>query len=269
MTDWQTQPAALAARQVLYLQLLAKANSDRSKYDLAERAYRDGEIPVAARIYMSLIRSRIQNPITMQAKERLGTLAKEAREKVKEVDAMLSMELIEPSQMEPAELIQWQESVRTAFDKYDEVLENYGNVPGVKREITNHVAKQRRRPECAAVLKEANAKRLWDLGQQQEHESHDCCAYWLYKDAVRLRPAPSALQALARIEAMEQSPELLAAAGVCRDLQVCHKTFKSAEWLQVENPDRARQLFADILERAPADSGVYRAAKERYDALPR
>jgi len=98
-----------------------------------------------------------------------------------------------------------------AFQDYDEVVSKYANVPAVKREVTAHVARQRKKPQYAAVLNEAQAQRLLELAQGHEQRQELCCAYWVYQDAARLVPAPSALQARQRFETLAADPETVRA----------------------------------------------------------
>ena len=51
------------------------------------------------------------------------------------------------------------------------------------------------------------------------------------------------------------------AAEACRDLQECHKLYNRAKMLAEAKPTRAAELFAQIIERAPEQSEVYRAAR--------
>ena len=55
----------------------------------AQRAYKDGDINVAARLLISLTRSRPVTVVNAQAKRGLNDLAEEARKKVAAIDATL------------------------------------------------------------------------------------------------------------------------------------------------------------------------------------
>ena len=59
---------------------------------------------------------------------------------------------------------------------------------------------------------------------------------------------------------MEEDPEIVASAAACRELQECHKIFSRAEKLSKLRQARAKELFAQIVERAPEDSELHRAA---------
>jgi hypothetical protein len=119
------------------------------------------------------------------------------------------------------------------------------------------------------VLNEPEAKALLDAGLEHELAGHQCCAYWVYKQAVQLAPAPSAIKARARQEIVEKVPNIVALAAACREMQRCHQIYARAERALPVNPDRARELFAEVTRRAPADSEVCRAAKQHLDEAAR
>ena len=198
----------------------------------------------------------------------MNDLAAEARQKLAEIDESLRERLSEMSASEffsdtswPAD---WPSHVNVAFEKYDRIADDYGAVPAIKNVLRAHVARQRRRPEYAAAFHEAEAKTLWQIAQQHEAEDHPCCAFWVYDKASRLAPAPSARQAEIRLAKMKQDPAAVAAAETCRQLQWCHRTYNIAEKLTAVAPDRARELFLQIVEQSPANAHVHLAARSRW-----
>jgi hypothetical protein len=68
---------------------------------------------------------------------------------------------------------------------------------------------------------------------------------------------------------MEKDPKILTAAEACRELQECRKLYNRAEYLVKLKPTRAKEFFAQIVDRAPADSEVCRAAREQIEELTR
>ena len=64
-------------------------------------------------------------------------------------------------------------------------------------------------------------------------------------------------------------PYYVAAAEACRELQECHTIFNRAGKLMKARPSRAQALFAEIVERAPGDSEVHRAAKKHLQDMAR
>jgi hypothetical protein len=154
-----------------------------------------------------------------------------------------------------------------AFQEYDQVARPYGGVPAVKSELKKHVAKQRRRDEFAAVLNEPEAKILWEEGQQHERENQQCCAYWVYKQAARLKAARSAALARRRLAEMEEDRGIVASAEACRDLQECHRIYNRAEMLSKHKQEKAKELFAQVVDRAPAESEVHRAALAHLEEI--
>ena len=243
--------AAAAAREAYLLKKAAKA---AERFDLAQKARKDGDIRVAARIYMSLISSRSPSEISEMAQQRLTELADEARGKAGDIDARTAAARGKSD---------WEYQVTAAFHQYDELAEDYGDIPAFKQEIQKHIAQQRRRPDIAVVLNEPEAATLWQLGRQHEDEDHLCCAYWVYEQAARLVPAPSAKSARKRLDEMKQDPEIIAAAKACRQMQECHKTYNLAVRLIEIKPERAKELFATVVLLAPEDSQVHQASRDR------
>lgn len=271
--------AAAARRQIAMAQaaalarekdLLRQATTIALQFNAAERAYKEGDVRVASRIYVSLTLKHRRTPVAAKARQRLTQLAEEARKKLEQIDAKLAEKrrLLSPGESSgpggpptPQQLAaRWERLVVGAFQEYDQLGEGYGRVPEVERELRTQIAKQRRRPEFAAVLNEPEAKTLWEEGQGREQEDEQCCAYWVYKEAAKLAPARSAGLARRRFAEMEEDPEIVASAAACRELQECHKIFSRAEKLSKLRQARARELFAQVVDRAPEDSELHRAA---------
>ena len=142
-----------------------------------------------------------------------------------------------------------QSGIVAVFRQYDDLVKEYGDLPSVGSQIRAHVAKLRRQPEYAAVLNEVVASSLWDLAQKHERDEQLCCAYWVYKQAAELVPAPSALRAKDRFAELDEDPEVVAAAKKCRELKNCHQAYVRAERLLKVSPEKAKEIFAEIVER--------------------
>lgn len=261
------QAAAFARQQALW----KAAQKSSNRLDRAERFYKSGEIVVASRLYASVARSRPKTTMTEKARRCLDDLAEEARDKLGKIDATLSeqSQAISPGERFNAQRWPdgWQDAVTAAFQQYNQIVKDYRAVPAVKNELRLHVSKQRREREYAAVLNEPEAKTLWDLAKQHEQEDEACCAYWVYQRASKLRPAPSAQQASDRLAQMQQDSNLVAAAERCREMQQCHKIYRLADRLVRSKPERARELFAEIVQRSPQDSEIHRDARERIEDI--
>ena len=243
-----------------------------ARFSVAEQARQEGNILLASRIYVHYA-SRRGDSIGAEAKRRLGALAEEARIKLSDLDAKLAKE---ETSYSPGELMgrdglppSWEDAVVLAFKEYNQLADDYSSVPAVKSELKKHVAAARRRPYFAAVLNEPKAKILWQMGQQHEHADQSCCAYWVYKQAAGLMPAPSALRASDRFSAMEEDPQLVASAKACRELRQCHDLYNLAEKIATHRPARAKELFTQIVQRAPQESEIHGAARKRVEEMSR
>jgi len=137
----------------------------------------------------------------------------------------------------------------------------------VNLEIRNHVSKQRRLPEIAAVLNEPEAASLLAVARQHDKKGEQCCAYWVYERAAKLVPAPSAQVARDRFVEVTQDSDAVAAAKTCREIRECHSLYWRAELLIAKRPTRAKELFDEIVSRTPEDSEIHRAAQEQIENL--
>ena len=61
--------------------------------------------------------------------------------------------------------------------------------------------------------------------------------------------------------------QVVAAAELCRDIQLCHKMYQSAERIIHTRPERAKELLARVVRLAPEDTELYRAARNRLVKL--
>jgi hypothetical protein len=272
---YMAQAAAWAREKALW----ANAQDAKARLKLADDAYQRGDIKVAVRLYIRLALSHPVNQSTLDAKERLGNLADEVRTKQAKIDTLLTGSYTQPSLSElsadrgdgeiPERIADWEKTVRKVFKDYDDLMDDYRDVPVAGKKLKSHINSQRHRPEVAAVLNEPEAKTLFDAGQKHETEDHACCAYWVYRQAAQLAPAPSGVKAQARFAEMEKDPDIVAAAKICRETQQCHRLYLRAERLVLIQPDRARELFAEIVDHAPTDSEVHRAAQQQLADMKR
>jgi hypothetical protein len=289
--------AAAQARQLL---LWKEAVNGARRLELADKEYRDGNIPVASRMYVALALRYRATPAGQIARQRLANLALEAREKLRKIDEGLAEHEFAPPAIgsfddpargdgshfsgwpddsfppaDPAQLPFGAESpqqnsrpsVEEAFLQYDKLARQYEGVPAIALELRRHVTRLRQQPEYAAVLDEPEARELWNSGQEHERTGEACCAFWAYESAARLEPAPSAVLASVRLAEMKRDPGTVAAAQTCRQIRECHHMYLRAERLIESRPTKAREMFAEILVNAPADSEVRRLATQRVAEL--
>jgi len=253
-------------------QLMKELIDSAARLTAADQAYQEGDILVASRISITVARERPPTPLSRRAKQRLESLVNEAHTKLNEIDTRLRETAAEYSDSELLGMNgptpgRWKETVTSAFGEYDELCQRYAAVPRTGRKLKAHVAGQRKRPEHAAVLNEPQAAALCDVARQHEQQQQACCAYWAYHEAAQLIPAPSARRAAEQVARMTADPQLMEAALACRQLQECHRWYQRAESVMPTWPERAEELLAQIIDTAPADSEIHRAARERIQAI--
>jgi hypothetical protein len=245
----QALEAAVArARAELKTRLLNKAQRDASKLEAGDLARDEEQILLASKIYLSLGLNRASE-VRDEAKSRLDELRADGRKRLESVATTVNVSSPRI------------EDVFSAIEDYNWLEREFAEVPVVNREIQSAAGKARRRPEFRAALNEPEAAELFFLAQNHEKANQVCCAVLVYEQAAKLKPAPTAFKARQRLEQLKQDKEAVAAAEACRQLQWCHYSYEKAKRLAKHKPADARDLLAQILDKAPIDSEIYRAAR--------
>lgn len=239
------------------------------RMERAKEEFDKGNIAVAYRLYAVVASSRVPTSYTATAKERMESIRQTGREKCDDIDSRLDdlvkrMNIVSNTDDAPKSP---DDEITQIFEDFKELLKQYHQVSPFGSWLTNHIAKQRARPECAAVLNEPDAAKLLKLGQTHEENNQLCCAYRSYEKAVKFLPAPSAQSAQSKLQKMKEDPQIVEAAKACAELEWCHRTYKRAEKLLEGNPQRAQELFSEIVKRSPAESSVHQEAEARLKEL--
>lgn len=240
--------ASIRREQAAQAMRTAKTNVQRMKY--AAKARQEGNMRLAAMFYERVALTKPRDKNHDAAKKALAEMADEGRREMKAADQLLE-----------------QGKITEAFERLDEMKLNYENVPRFNHEIADYVNKLHSNPRYKAVLNEPQASKLLAEGRKHEQDDEACCAFLSYEQAAELLPAASAKQAAERLASMKKDPEIVASAEECRSIQKCHHTFHKAELLKKSVPNRAEELFKEILAEAPRDSEVYRCAAEEVAKL--
>jgi hypothetical protein len=221
----------------------AKNNQERMVY--AAQARKEGKPRLAATLYLRVALSRPKDKNNAAAKAALKEMAVEGRAEMRKGDELLA-----------------QNQIAEGFEKLDYLAWAYEDVPEFNQEIKDHVQRLHQQSQYQAVLNEKPAADMLAHAQKQEQDGQRCCAYLTYEQAAQLVPAPSALAAAERFEAMQKDPEIVAEAKECQTLSECHHLFHRAQLVEKTLPDQAQSLLQEILAKSPRDSEVYRCAKE-------
>ncbi len=232
---------------------------------MADRARDSDNIYLASTIYLRLAITRRDSEHVATAKQRLLDLQQVGKDRIAEIDATLA----ENQSLSASERTSDEKSkvVLDAFDEYRQLAHHFSKVPRVGTEIKTQVIRQRNKPEFASVLNEPEAMDL--IAQAKEFEGCDkmCCAVLAYEQAAKIRHAPSAAKAKARLAELNKDPKVVAAAKRCKELQACHKIYLVAEAIRKANPKRATKMFSEVVLRAPNDTEVYREARRMINEL--
>lgn len=241
--------AAFAAQRAAWLareaaaEAVRRAKNNQQRMVYADRARAEGKPRLAATLYLRVALQVPKDKHNGEAKAALKAMAKEGEAEMMKADELLAQDRIEE-----------------AFEKLDYLEWAYEEVPVFNSKIRSHVAKLHHDKRYAAVLKEKPAALLVAEAQKQERDDARCCAYWIYEEAAKYTPAPSALKAAERFASMQKDPEIVAEAEECLVLQECEKKFHSAELLEKSLPNQAVTLFKEIVEKSPKDSEIHKDA---------
>lgn len=262
------QRAAAQAAAAKEAALRRRAESNQKLWEAAQKAEQEGDVAAATRLYRTLALRRPVSPINKSAQDRLTQIQSVPLEKLKAIEDQLAQ--LKPQNDTPfrfADVPLDGEQVTKLFDQLDELAIEYAGVATVENRIDERRKHLRNDRKFAEILQEPPAAELWKIGQELERKQQACCALLVYEQAAALGPAPSAKLAKERMAKLEQDQAVVAAGKLCRVLQSCHEDFQRGESLRSTNPAKAREYFAQILERAPADTPVHRAAREQIASL--
>ena len=246
---WSAQRAAWEKREAI-AESIRRAKNNQQRMAYAAQARKAGKLRLAATLYLRVALARPKDKNNGAAKTALKDMAKEGLAEMQKGDELLA-----------------QNKIVEGFEKLDYLAWAYEDVPEFNEQIKSHVARLHHESRYQAVLNERPAADLLAQGQKQEQEDERCCAFWTYEAAAKLAPAPSAITAAERYEAMKKDAELVAQAEECRILRESHHTFHTAELLEKSLPEKAESLFKQVLEKSPRDSEVYRCAQEELAKL--
>lgn len=268
---FQSQMAAAAqaaAKREAALQ--KRMESDRRVLELAREYELGGDLPMASRIYRQLALRRPASEINKSAQERLVHIQEEPFAALQELEDQLQKTKppIKKSALLKSDTVAVDaDEVTRIFAELDKLQLDYAAVATVDSRLENRIELLRKDPLFAAVLQEPAAAELWKMGQEFEKKQQACCAVQVYEQAASFLPAASAKLARSRLATLAKDPVVSREAERCRVLQLCHEKFREAERVKGFNPDKARDHLARIIELAPQDTSIHKAAREQIAML--
>jgi tetratricopeptide (TPR) repeat protein len=239
-----------AAARAARADAIRKAKNAEQQYAGAIKARKEGNVSLAATLYMRLALAKPKNRHSDEAKKTLASMADEGRAEMKKADALLESG-----------------DVEVALKQLDKLANDYETVPNFNHEIAEHVQKLHKTPKYKAVLNEPQAADLIADARKYEADDEAGFAYLAYEEAAKLVPAPSAKEAEQRLNKMKKDPKLVAEAETCAKVQECLRMFHTAELLKKSSPGKAEEMFKKILANSPASAEVHRCASEELTKL--
>lgn len=263
----QLAAAAQAAAQ-REAALRRRQESDRKIMELAREYELGGDLATASRLYQRVALRRPANETNKQAQERLEQIQVAPFATLKALEDQLqgtkpkatAFRQTGPVSVDAA-------AVTQIFDLLDKLQLEYAAVATVESRIADRIKTLRNDPLFAAVLQEPAAAELWEMGQEYEKNQQACCAVLVYEQAASFLPAASAKRARSRLATLTKDAVVKKEVEQCRVLQLCHAKFREAEEVKGTNPNKAREHLARILELAPQDTSIHKAAREQIAML--
>jgi hypothetical protein len=269
---FQSQMAAAAqeaARREAALQ--KRMESDRKIFEIAREYELGGDLPTASRLYRRLALRRPAADTNKSAQERLVHIQEAPFAMLQELESQLQK--TKPPITKKSALLKSEpvavdaNEVTRIFAELDKLQLDYAAVATVESRLEDRIELLRKDPLFAAVLQEPAAAELWKMGQEYEKKQQACCAVQVYEQAASFLPAASAKLARTRLQALTKDPVVARDVERCRVLQLCHEKFREAEKVKGFNPDKAREHLARIIELAPQDTSIHKAAREQIALL--
>jgi hypothetical protein len=263
----QLAAAAQAAAQ-REAALRRRQESDRKIMELAREYELGGDLATASRLYQRVALRRPANETNKAAQERLETIQAAPFATLAALEGQLkklrpmetAFRQTGPASVDPS-------AVTQIFDLLDKLQLEYAAVATVESRIADRIRILRNDPLFAAVLQEPAAAELWEMGQEHEKNQQACCAVLVYEQAASFLPAASAKLARSRLTTLNKDPLVKVEVERCRVLQLCHAKFREAEAVKATNPNKAREHLARIIELAPQDTSIHKAAREQIAML--
>jgi hypothetical protein len=261
----------MAAAQAAALRedaLRRKSARNENLWNVAQQAEQGGDVRVAARLYQRLALSRPRTEVTTAAQQRLSQIQGSAQSKLQALEDQLNSlrgRGTVPSALQSAKIDA--EQVTRIFADLDKLALEYSGVESIETKVQERADRLRRQRQFATVLQEPVASELWKVGQKHEEAQRLCCAFLAYEQAANLAPAPSGEQAKARLRQLEADQSIVAEASKCRNLQLCHEKYRKAMTIKKTVPQRARAYLSEIVELAPPDTAIHKAARDQIAIL--
>jgi len=267
--DFYATQLFLAAQEAAAREAALRARLIRNQnlLSIAQIAEQGGDVKVAGRLYQRVALSRPRTEVTTTAGQRLSQIQGAALSKLQSIEDQLNaiVKSGNPVALQKAKVDVAQ--VASLFDELDKLVLEYAGVDSIENRLQERIDRLRRQKQFAAILQEPVASELLKVAQKHEDAQQLCCAFLAYEQAADLAPAPSGEAARARLARLKADSSIVEAARNCRNLQTCHDKYRRALAIKATLPDKARAYFSDIIELAPPDTSVHKAAREQIAML--
>lgn len=242
--------------------------SDQKMFEIAREHESEGDLATASRLYRRLALRRPATETNKSAQERLEQIQVAPFAMLKALEDQLQKTKPKPTALRKSGPVSVDAAeVTKVFEALDKLQLEYAAVATVESRIADRIELLRKEPLFAAVLQEPPATELWTMGQEYEKNQQACCAVLVYEQASDFFPAASAKLARSRLATLNKDPVVSREVDRCRVLQLCHAKFREAEQVKGRNPNKAREHLARIIELAPQDTSIHKAAREQIAML--
>ena len=252
---------------------MRNAKTAAARFQAAETLHRAGDLHAASLLYQRTALARQAHPqMKQRAKQVLDEYRNMAAEELAEVTERLRFRTSpsandDASEADDASIVQ---QLHTAIDDLNLLVKKYENVPVANKQLERELKRLVTKDETVGkYLHQPIAAELVRDGQKYEADGHVCCAYICYREAGKLMTCDAAKVARRRLYELRKQPGVLQAVTECESIRECHALFDKAQRIGKRKTyhKQAAKLYREIVETAPRESEVHKAALEQLSKI--
>ena len=247
----------LANRQAAALR---QAKSTQARYAAAKQAYSEGDVAVAAMLYSRVALSR-QASAQMKnvAKKVLGEFQTKANRELADV----RFEIRQAIELASTDRYQAAEDAEQAIETLRLLTTEYKNVPVANKQLQRELDQLLTKNEDVAdLIHQPVAEALVAEAKALEEKQQLCCAFLFYEEAEKLLPCKAAKVARRQLYAWRKDADISESVQLCKKIRACQESFDKAQSIAKKGSSRVRaiRIYKEIIETAPRESEVHKAA---------
>jgi hypothetical protein len=248
---------------------MRNAKTAEARFQAAEKAYTAGDVHLASLLFQRTALSKRVPPHVQERAEQV--LAEYRQQAAADLEEMI--ERIRYAGQSDDDDDSIANKLQAALEDVAVLVAKYENVPIANKALARQEKQLIRKNKLIGkYLHQPIAAELVRDAQRFEAEGHECCAYICYREAEKLMTCEAAEFARKRVYELRKQPGLLQSVADCEQIRECHVLFDKAQRIsRVGAKDtytaQAVKLYKQILNKAPRESEVHKAALEELNKL--